>query len=183
MFFGRKYRFWTSQAESYPTKVAVFHLGKIRKFRKIPTQIPKYFGPFLTSWLDLVPARRSVLKKAARGCPRIQIWSHEGPNQSQNHGFAHPASREARVASGFEPRHVLRKQAIFSFFPAKTRTLEKRHTKFMIFCQILLIFDQNLSQTVPGPHFSWKFWPGPKYGVSSRRNAKFCVSSRRDDRF
>ena len=66
----------------------------------------------------LVPARRSSLKKAARGCPRIQIWSHEGPKQSQNQGFAHPASRKARAASGLEPRHVLRKQAIF-FFSSK----------------------------------------------------------------
>ena len=81
-FFDRKQGFWTPQAETYPTKVAVFHLGKIRKFRKIPTQIPKYSGPFLTSWLDLGPARRSGLKKAARGWPRIQIWSHEGPNQA-----------------------------------------------------------------------------------------------------
>ena len=111
-----------------------FPFGENPKIPKIPTQIPKYFGPFLTSWLDLVPARRSGWKKAARGCPRIQIWSHEGPNQSQNH---------------------------------------------YLFARIC----QDLTRNVLGPHFSWKFWPGPKYGVSSRRNAQFCVSSRRDDRF
>ena len=87
MFFGRKYRFRTSQAKSYPTKLAVFHLGKIRKFRKIPTQIPEYFSPFLTSWLDLALPKRSDLKKAARRCPWILIWSHEGPNQAQNYVF------------------------------------------------------------------------------------------------
>ena len=111
------------------------HSGKNQenpqKSQPNPTQIPKYFGPVLTSWLDLVAARRSGWKKAARGCPRIQIWSHEGPNQSQNHvfqrsrcqpvshGFAHPASRKARVASGLEPRHVLRKHAIFFFSQQK----------------------------------------------------------------
>ena len=89
--------------------------GKSAKSRPDPTQIAQFFTPFFTPWLDLMPARRSGSKKAARGCPRIQIWSHEGPNQSQNHGFAHPENRKARVASGLEPRHVLRKQAIFSF--------------------------------------------------------------------
>ena len=115
-----------------------FPFGENPKNPKIPTQIPKYFGPVLTSWLDLVAARRSGSKKAARGCPRIQIWSHEGPNQSQNHvsgrswchpvchpgrpvnhGFSHPASRKARVASGLEPRHVLRKQTVLFFFRQK----------------------------------------------------------------
>ena len=145
------------------------------------------------------------MKKAARGCPRIQIWSHEGPNQSQNHvsgrswfhpvghpgrpvnhGFSHPASRKARVASGLEPRHVLRKQAIFFFFgknthPGKTACHLMNFGHF--FFRFLVKICQNLKQNVPGPHFSLKFRPGPKYGVSSRRNAKFCVSSRRDDRF
>ena len=74
--------FWTSQAES----------------PKIPTQIPKYFGPFLTSWLDLVAARRSGLKKAARGSPRIQIWSHEGLNQAQNHVLASPGPKQHQCA-------------------------------------------------------------------------------------
>ena len=104
---------------------------KSAKSRPNPTQIPYFFTPFFTPWLDLVAARRSGSKKAARGCPRIQIWSHEGPNQSQNHvfersrcqpvshGFAHAASRKARVASGLEPRHVLRKQAVFFFFQQK----------------------------------------------------------------
>ena len=115
-----------------------FPFGANPKNPKIPTHILTYFGPFLTGWLDVVAARRSGSKKAARGCPRIQIWSHEGPNQSQNHvsgrswchpvghpgrpvnhGFAHPASRKARVASGLEPRHVLRKPATFFFFRHK----------------------------------------------------------------
>ena len=112
--------------------------GKSAKSRPNPAQIPQFFSPFLTPWLDLALPRRSGSKNAARGCPRIQIWSHEGPNQSQkhvsgrswchpvghpgrlvNHGFSHPASRKARVASGLEPRHVLRKQAIFLFFQQK----------------------------------------------------------------
>ena len=93
--------------------------GKSAKSRPNPIQIPQFFTSFFTPWLDLVAARRSGSKKAARGCPRIQIWSHEGPNQSQNHGFAHPANRKARAASGLEPRHVLRKQAIFFFFQQK----------------------------------------------------------------
>ena len=96
--------------------------GKSTDFREIFRffpEIPDIFDPFPTFWWNLVLPRRSGLKKAARGCPRIQIWSHEGPNQSQNHGFAHPASRKARVASGLEPRHVLRKQAIFFFSQQK----------------------------------------------------------------
>ena len=118
MFLDSPGRDLSNEARGFP------FWEKSEKSRPNPTQIPEYFGPFLTQWLDLVPARRSVLKKAARGWPRIRIWSHEGPNQSQNHvfarsrcqpvshGFAHPASRKARLASGLEPRHVLRKQAV-----------------------------------------------------------------------
>ena len=60
------------------------------------------------------------------GAMRVQI-SHKTMvlNQTKNNGFAHPASRKARVTSGLDPCHVLRKQAIFS--PAKTCTLEKWH--------------------------------------------------------
>ena len=57
-------------------------------------QIPKYFGPFLIRWLDLLAARRSSSKKASRGSPRIQIWSHEGPNHAQNHVLASPAPQK-----------------------------------------------------------------------------------------
>ena len=135
--------------------------GKSADFREIFRffpEIPDFFDPFRTCWWNLALPRRSVLKKAARGCPRIQIWSHEGPNQSQNHvfersrcqpvshGFAHPASRKARVASGLEPRHVLRKQAIFFFFPAKTRTLEKHHAKLIKFGQKITDFWSKIDQ-------------------------------------
>ena len=37
------------------------------------------------------------MKKAARGCSRIWIWSHEGPNQSQNH----VSGRSQILAAGF----------------------------------------------------------------------------------
>ena len=57
--------------------------GKSAKSRPDPTQVPEFFGPVLIGWLDLAPTRRSGTKKAARGCPRIQIWSHEGLNQPQ----------------------------------------------------------------------------------------------------
>ena len=57
------------------------------KFRGFLPEIPDFVDPFPEFWWDLALPRRSVLKKAARGCPRIQIWSHEGPNQSQNHVF------------------------------------------------------------------------------------------------
>ena len=140
-----------------------FPFGENPKNLKIPTQIPKYFGPFLTSWLDLVPARRSGWKKAARGCPRIQIWSHDGPNQSQNHvsgrsryqpvgHFGRPCLEGPvwQVLSGRTMVLLIRQAGRpgqqadsnhamcfgnrpFSFFPAKTRTLEKRHTKFSFF--------------------------------------------------
>ena len=134
------------------------------------------------------------MKKAARGCPRIQIWSHEGPNQSQNHvfersrcqpvshGFAHPASRKARVASGLEPRHVLRKQAIF--FPAKTRTLENRHAKLIKFGQSLTMIAQNLTKFEPkcsGPAFFVEIRARPKIWrlVSTKRKILRLVSTRR----
>ena len=142
------------------------------------------------------------MKKAARGCPRIQIWSHEGPNQSQNHvsrrswchpvghpgrpvnhGFAHPASRKARVASGLEPRHVLRKQAIL-FFSSKNTHPGKRHGKLMIFGQILLIFDHKMTKFEPkcsGPGFFVEIRARPKIWclVSKKRKIVRLVSTRR----
>ena len=59
--------------------------GKSAKSRPNPTQIPEYFDPFLTRWLDLVPVRRSASKFPAQGAGQNSIWSHMEPNQYQNH--------------------------------------------------------------------------------------------------
>ena len=58
-----------------------------REILRFFPEIPDFFDPFLEFWWDLALPRRSGWEKAARGCPRIQICSHEVPNQSQNNGF------------------------------------------------------------------------------------------------
>ena len=72
----------------------------------------------------------------------------------------------------------------FLFFPAKTRTLEKRHAKLMIFCKILTIFGQNLTKTEPkcsGPGFFVEIRARLKMWrlVSTKRKILRLVSTRR----
>ena len=134
-----------------------------RSFTDFP-EIPDFLNPFRKFWWNLALARRSGSKKAARGCPRIQIWSHEGPNQSQNHGFesdkkpwfCSSGKQEGQGSKRTRTTPCASETSHFLFFPAKTRTLEKRHAKLMTFGQISMIFDQQLSKFEPkcsGPAF------------------------------
>ena len=72
----------------------------------------------------------------------------------------------------------------FLFFPAKTRTLEKRHAKFMIFGQIVMTFDQQLTKfelKCSGPGFFVEIRARPKIWrlVSTKRKILRLVSTRR----
>ena len=132
------------------------------------------------------------MKKAARGCPRIQIWSHEGPNQSQNHGFesdkkpwfCSSGKQEGQGSKRTRTTPCASETGHFLFFSAKTRTLEKRHAKLMKFCQILMIFGQFFSKFDPkcsGPAFFVESLARPKIWrlVSTKRKILRLVSTRR----
>ena len=72
----------------------------------------------------------------------------------------------------------------FLFFPAKTRTLEKRHAKLMNFDNFLTIFGQNLSKfeaKCSGPAFFVEIQARPKIWrlVSTKRKILRLVSTRR----
>ena len=72
----------------------------------------------------------------------------------------------------------------FPLFPAKTRTLEKRHTKLMNFGIFFTIFCQNLSKfeaKCSGPAFFVEIQARPKIWrlVSTKRKILRLVSTRR----
>ena len=145
----------------------------------------------MPSWLELVFARRCGSKKAARGCPRIQIWSHEGPNQTQNHGseshkkpwFCSSGKQEGQGSKRTRTTPCASETGHFLFVPARTRTLEKRHAKLMNFDKMLTIFDRNLSKLKPkcsGPAFFVEILARPKIWrlVSTNRTILRLVSTR-----
>ena len=136
------------------------------------------------------------MKKAARGCPRIQIWSHEGPNQSQNHvfersrcqpvshGFCSSGKQEGQGSKRTRTTPCASETSHFLFFSTKTRTLEKWHPKLMKFQFISTIFDQILSRFEPkcsGPLFFVEIRAGPKIWrlFSTKRKILRLVSTRR----
>ena len=55
--------------------------------RPDPAQIPEFFGPCLASLLDSGPTDRQEMRFGAGWSRFHAIWSHGGPNQSQNHVF------------------------------------------------------------------------------------------------
>ena len=60
---------------------------KSARARPDPAQIPEFFGPSLAPLLDFGPTRRQEMRFGAGWSRFHAIWSHGGPNQSQNHVF------------------------------------------------------------------------------------------------
>ena len=107
--------------------------GKIRKIPTQPNPNPQIFRSIfdmVAEFAKLVPARRSGLKKAARGCHRIQIWSHQGPNQSQNHVFERSRCQPGK-GKGKRQREEKGKGKgqTTVFFPDLTRHTHRAHAR------------------------------------------------------
>ena len=60
---------------------------KPTRARPDPAQIPDFFGPSLAPLLDFGPTDRQEIRFGAGWSRFHTIWSHGGPNQSQNHVF------------------------------------------------------------------------------------------------
>ena len=99
MFFSRKYGFWIPQAETYPTKVAVFHLGQFRgptflgtPHHQILTKIPSRIQAFPNSWQPPMPPYGQIRSQTSGF-----MWSLlcKAPQLSQNPHF--PVFQEVQV--------------------------------------------------------------------------------------
>ena len=91
MLFDRKYGFWTAQAETYPTKVAVFHLERFRgptflgtPHHPILTKIPTHILAFPNAEQAPMPPYGQIRSRTSGF-----MWSLlcKAPHLSQNPNF------------------------------------------------------------------------------------------------